>query len=192
MQKKRIAIFASGKGSNALNIIDHFKDHEKIEVGVIITNRREAPVVQGAHDEGIDVVCLSNEAAEDASVLIKVCKEHSIDHIVLAGYLRKIPVDLIADFEERIINIHPALLPKYGGKGMYGDFVHGAILKNKETETGITIHYVNENFDEGRIIAQFHCPVFEMDTLENIRERIQRLEKNYFPFVIEQTLLNSF
>lgn len=192
MQKKRIAIFASGKGSNALNIIDHFKGHDKIEVGVVITNRSEAPVVKSADEKGINVVCLTNETAEDSTVLIKACKEYSIDYIVLAGYLRKIPVDLIANFEERIINIHPALLPKYGGKGMYGDFVHEAILKNKEPETGITIHYVNENFDEGRIIAQFHCPVFEMDTLENIRERVQRLEKNYFPFVIEQTILSSF
>lgn len=192
MQKKRIAIFASGKGSNALNIIDHFKDHSKIEVTVVITNRNEAPVVPAAKAKGVNVVCLSNETAADASVLIAVCSDYSVDYIVLAGYLRKIPTAFISAFGEKIINIHPALLPKHGGKGMYGDFVHEAVIKNSESETGITIHFVNEHFDEGRIIAQFYCPVFNTDSLENLRERVQRLEKQYFPFVIEQTLLSSF
>lgn len=192
MQKKRIAIFASGKGSNAINIIDYFKDHSKIEVAVVITNRNEAPVVQLANDKGIKVVCLSNEAVADASAPLDVCAQNSVDYVVLAGYLRKIPAEFISTFTDRIINIHPALLPKHGGKGMYGDFVHEAVLKNNESETGITIHFVNEHFDEGRIIAQFYCPVFEIDTLDLVRERVQRLEKQYFPFVIEQTLLSAF
>lgn len=192
MQKKRIAIFASGKGSNALNIIDHFNDHPTIEVVAIITNRSDAPVVQNANDKGVEVICLSNETVADASVLIAMCSEHTVDYIILAGYLRKIPEGFITAYRNRIINIHPALLPKYGGKGMYGDFVHESVLKNRETETGITIHFVNEHFDEGRIIAQFYCPVFEIDTIANVRERVQRLEKHYFPFVIEKTLLSSF
>lgn len=192
MQKKRIAIFASGTGSNALNIIDHFKNHPKIEVGVVITNRKEAPVVENAKSKGVEVVCLDNNEVADAAVLNRICVERGIHYIVLAGYLRKIPAGFIHQYEERILNIHPALLPKYGGQGMYGDKVHEAIKLNNETETGITIHFVNEHFDEGRIIAQFHCPVFPEDSVESIRDKVQRLEHQHFPFVIEQTILSSF
>ncbi len=191
MQKKRIAIFASGKGSNALNIIDHFSDHKNIEVAVVITNKSEAPVVQNAKNKGVEVICLSNESAADASLLIDICSDHHVDFIVLAGYLRKIPAAFVSHFQDRIINIHPALLPKFGGKGMYGDFVHEAVLANEEKETGITIHFVNEQFDEGRILAQFYCPVSIGDTLEEIRKRVQQLEQRYFPIVIEQTILNA-
>jgi phosphoribosylglycinamide formyltransferase-1 len=191
MQKKRIAIFASGKGSNALNIIDHFSDHKKIEVAVVITNKSEAPVVQNAKNKDVEVICLSNESAANSSILIDICSNHNVDYIVLAGYLRKIPVAFVSHYQDRIMNIHPALLPKFGGKGMYGDFVHEAVLENEEKETGITIHFVNEQFDEGRILAQFHCPVKIGDTLKEIRERVQQLEQRYFPFVIEQTILSE-
>lgn len=192
MQKKRIAIFASGKGSNALNIIDHFKGHSSIEVAVVLTNRKDAPVIQSADEKGVHVISLDNELVADAAALINSCRSLGAEYIVLAGYLRKIPAAFISEYQDRIINIHPALLPKFGGQGMYGDKVHEAVLRNMESETGITIHYVNENFDEGRIIAQFYCPVFENDSIETIRERVQRLEHNYFPYVIEQTILSSF
>jgi phosphoribosylglycinamide formyltransferase-1 len=186
MQIKRIAIFASGQGSNAINIIDHFNHHDSIRVELVLSNRSDAPVLDSARKKGVSVISLDNSSAANAETLLSICNDSHIDLIVLAGYLRKIPEDLIRAFPEKIINIHPALLPKYGGLGMYGDRVHEAVLNNHEKETGITIHFVNEHFDEGRIIAQFHCPVFSSDTINVLRERIHRLEHNWFPVVIEK------
>lgn len=192
MQDKKIAIFASGRGSNAVNIIQHFKSHETIHVALLISNRTDAFVVQAAEELGVKTMVLTNETAADASILIQICQENAIDAVILAGYLRKIPVGFIQAFTDKIINIHPSLLPKYGGQGMYGDKVHEAVLQNKELETGITIHFVNEHFDEGRIIAQFHCSISQNDHLADIQSKIHHLEQAYFPFVIEQTLKSSF
>jgi phosphoribosylglycinamide formyltransferase 1 len=191
MAKKRIALFASGNGSNALNIITHFKHHESIEVGFVLCNNKAAKVIERAEEKGVQVICLSNNEVADGNLLLKVCRDQNIDFIILAGYLRLIPSDLILGFKDRIINLHPALLPKYGGKGMYGNFVHEAVIKNKEQESGITVHLVNEQFDEGRILAQLHCSVEPNETISSLQLKIQQLEHFYFPLVIEHTLLTQ-
>ena len=189
MGKLKLALFASGSGSNALKIIDYFASHASIEVSFVLSNKKDAPIVEAASLKKTKVIVLNNEQVSDGVLLTKTCKENGVDFIILAGYLRKIPVYLLENYSDKIINVHPALLPKYGGKGMYGQHVHEAVLANKETETGITIHYVNENFDEGRIIAQFNCPVIESDDLPSIQRKIQYLEHSYFSYVIEKTLI---
>lgn len=189
MAKIRLALFASGTGSNALKIIDHFSTNSSIEVGCVISNKKDAPIVESARKKGIEVLCFTNYEVADGEFITNVCHEKGIDFIILAGYLRKIPVELLTAYSDKIINVHPSLLPKHGGQGMYGTFVHEAVLKNQDRETGITIHFVNEHFDEGRIIAQFYCSVDEGDTLKEIQSKIQRLEHTYFPLVIEKTIL---
>lgn len=189
MVKIKLALFASGSGSNALKIIDYFSFHPSIEVAFVLSNKKDAPIVEAAQKKGVKVHVFNNEEVADGDFLSKICLEEGVDFIILAGYLRKIPQQLLVNYSDKIINVHPALLPKYGGKGMYGKHVHEAVLKNKETETGITIHYVNENFDEGRIIAQFHCAVFKEDTLKSIQNKIQYLEHSYFSVVIEKTIM---
>lgn len=188
MAKRRLALFASGTGSNALKIMDHFSTHPEIEIGFLLSNKKDAPVVQASEMKGIKVFTFTNEEVANGTLLVEKCIEEKIDYIILAGFLRKIPTQLTRHFSDKMINIHPSLLPKYGGQGMYGKFVHEAVIKNKDQETGITIHYVNEHFDEGRIIAQFHCAVEASDTVESVQIKIQQLEHAYFPFVIEQTI----
>ncbi len=189
MVKIKLALFASGSGSNALKIIDYFSFHPSIEVAFVLSNKKDAPIVEAAQKKRVKVHVFSNDEVSDGQFLSKICLDEGVDFIILAGYLRKIPEQLLVSYSDKIINVHPALLPKYGGKGMYGKHVHEAVLKNKETETGITIHYVNENFDEGRIIAQFHCAVFEEDTLQSVQDKIQYLEHSYFSVVIEKTIM---
>ena len=157
MTKIRVAIFASGTGSNAVNLIHFFKNHDSIEVAFVLSNKADAPVLASAQNLGIQTINCSNSEAGEVGFLTTVCRAEKIDWIILAGYLRLIPTDLIQAFPNKIINLHPALLPNYGGKGMHGRNVHTAVLANRETESGITIHLVNEEFDSGRIIAQFHC-----------------------------------
>jgi phosphoribosylglycinamide formyltransferase 1 len=188
MAKIKLALFASGSGSNALKIMDFFSDSTEVEVTFLLCNKKDAPIVKLAGDKQIEVFVFSNEEVENGFFLVDFCQKKKIDVIILAGYLRKIPSKLIQNFPERIINIHPSLLPKHGGKGMYGKFVHEAVLKNKDTETGITIHFVNEEFDKGRIIAQYSCAVSSEDTLEDVQRKIQELEHTYFSEVIANTL----
>lgn len=188
MAKKRLALFASGTGSNAIKIMDHFSIHPEVEIGFLLCNKKDAPVVPASEGKGVKVITMTNEEVANGPLLTETCIHEKIDFIILAGFLRKIPDQLIHHFSNKIINIHPALLPKHGGQGMYGRFVHEAVIKNKDQETGITIHYVNEHFDEGRIIAQFHCAVDANDTVESVQLKIQQLEHAYFPFVIEQTI----
>jgi phosphoribosylglycinamide formyltransferase 1 len=188
MNKKRIAVFASGKGSNALNLIRHFKTDPKAEVAFVLSNRSDAGVLTLAEENGVRTVILSNEEVANADLLIDLCKTNEIDLIVLAGYLRKIPEGLILHYPERIVNIHPALLPKFGGKNMYGDKVHEAVLASGEKESGITIHFVNEEFDKGRVIDQFTCTVEKNDTLETLRSKIQGLEHAHFAPVISKII----
>ncbi len=184
-----MAIFASGQGSNALNIIAHFENHPEIEITFVLSNRADAKVLEEAKKLGVDTLHFENSKVEDGPFMTALCASHHIDFIVLAGYLRKIPELLIDHYPERIFNIHPALLPKFGGAGMYGKFVHEAVISGKETETGISIHYVNAEFDSGRIIAQFRCLVEPHDTLEEVTQKVQQLEQAYFPVVIEKTIL---
>lgn len=190
MAKIRLALFASGSGSNAINIIDHFMGHQSVEIAFVLTNKKDAPVIQKCQMRNVETVILSNDLVSQGSVLIDICREKKVDFIVLAGYLRLIPSDFIHAYQERILNIHPSLLPKYGGQGMYGDHVHAAVLNSKEKESGISIHFVDEVFDKGRMIAQFQCPVNEKDTIDTLKTRVQQLEHSYFPFVIEKTVLN--
>jgi phosphoribosylglycinamide formyltransferase-1 len=188
MKKHRIALFVSGVGSNALNIAAYFNAHPTVDVALLLTNNASSPVLYDFEKMHIPCVIVNNSEAADGTCLISMCQDHDIDTIILAGYLRLIPVSFIQAYSNRIINIHPALLPKFGGKGMYGDRVHEAVLANKSTESGITIHMVNEHFDDGRKLAQFFCVVDSTDTVESLRKKVQQLEHAYYPLVIEQTL----
>lgn len=189
MQKQRIAIFASGAGSNALNLIRFFENHTSIEVAFVLSNKADAPIVNSARELGTETLTLTNAEVANGKLLLDACHKRKADWIILAGYLRLIPSDFIHAYENRIINLHPSLLPKYGGKGMHGRHVHLAVLANKEKESGITIHFVNEEFDKGRIIAQFHCSIEENEAVEDLEKKIRYLEQNYLPTVIQNTLL---
>ncbi len=189
MQKKRIAIFASGTGSNALNLIHFFEGHSSIEVAFVLSNKADAPVLESAGKLGIKTMHFSNKEVADGSFLVKLCNDEGVDWIILAGYLRLIPSELIQAFPDKIINLHPSLLPNYGGKGMHGRHVHDAVLANGEDESGITIHFVNEEFDKGRIIAQFHCSIDPSDKVEDLEKKIRYLEHSYLPTVVQHTIL---
>lgn len=191
MNNHSIALFASGNGSNALNIIGYFKENPTIHVALLICNKKDALVVQKAKDAGVEVLIFDNEAFENGLTVLQELDYREIDWIVLAGFLRKIPTNLINGFPNKIINIHPSLLPKYGGKGMYGKFVHEAVYAAKEKETGITIHLVNEEFDKGEILAQFKTELSPTDTPADIAQKINLLELSNFPNIVEHTIKNQ-
>lgn len=191
MDKKRVAIFASGSGSNAMNLIHHFKGHSSIEVAFVLTNNSSAGIIEKAEGIGVKTIVLSNAEVAKGDVLKSLCEQENIHWIVLAGYLRLVPAGFINSYENRIINLHPALLPKFGGKGMFGQHVHRAVVESGETESGITIHFVNSEFDKGRIIAQFRCSVKAEDTASDLDRKIRVLEQSYLPTVVEKTILNS-
>jgi formyltetrahydrofolate-dependent phosphoribosylglycinamide formyltransferase len=186
VSRTHIAIFASGAGSNAQKIIDHFKNSASIKIDLVICNKPTAGVLEIARKENIPSIIIEKERFFSGDGYIKELKERSIDLIVLAGFLWKIPDILVNAYPKRIINIHPALLPKYGGKGMYGSNVHDAVLSAKENESGITIHYVDQHYDNGDIILQVKCPVLEGDTSETLSHRIHALEHANYPVVIEE------
>ncbi len=183
-----IAIFASGTGSNALKIIQHFEQHPQINVRLIVSNKAEAYVLTTAAKYDIPTLVLQRKNFYQSEQLLTDLQAHQIDFIVLAGFLWLIPAYLVKHFPKRMINIHPALLPKYGGKGMYGMHVHQAVYQAKEPETGITIHYVNEQYDEGNIIFQARCALTPQDTPPEIAKKIQQLEHQHFAKVIEDLL----
>lgn len=185
---KRIVIFASGSGSNAENIISFFSEKSQAEVVAVLTNKSAAVVLERCDRLGVPGFYFNKPAFRESDAVLRLLKGLDADLIVLAGFLWKVPTHLIEAFPNKIINIHPALLPKYGGKGMYGDRVHQAVKDNKETETGITIHYVNENYDEGAIIFQAKTKVEASDTPESIAQKVHRLEYEHFPQVIEKVL----
>lgn len=184
----RIAIFASGAGSNAAKIIDHFRTHETAGVALIVCNRPGAGVLDIAERENIPVLMLQKERFFSDDAYLPELRAKEIDFIVLAGFLWKIPQLLIDAFPEAIINIHPALLPAYGGKGMYGMKVHAAVLAAGERFSGITIHYVDEHYDNGDIIFQERCEVKANDTPETLAARIHQLEYAHFPQVVDQVV----
>jgi len=183
----KIAIFASGSGSNAENIISYFQNNPDFAFPVILSNKSEAFVHQRAKNLHVPSFTFSKVEFEDGITIINLLKGYKIDCIVLAGFLLKIPQVLVDNFPHKIVNIHPALLPKYGGKGMYGSKVHEAVKNAAETESGITIHYVNENYDEGNIIFQAKCQLLPNDTAESIAEKVHALEYEHFPKIIEKT-----
>ena len=187
---KKIVIFASGSGTNAENIIKYFENKSIATVVAIFTNNPKAKVIERAHKFQIPTEIFSKEELSESKVLQKL-NDFAPDLIVLAGFLLKLPENIIEFYPNKIINIHPALLPKYGGKGMYGMNVHKAIVENKEKETGITIHYVNENYDEGNIIFQKKVTLLITDTPEVVAEKIHELEQKYFPTVIDELLTSN-
>lgn len=186
--KKRIAIFASGTGSNAVNFINYFKASAQVEIALVLSNKADAPVLGKATSMGIITVSVTNRQAANGPFMTQLMIEHKIDFIVLAGYLRLIPTELINAFNRKMVNIHPSLLPKYGGKGMYGGKVHQAVIANQEPESGITIHYVNEVYDKGEIISQERIGVAPNDTPDSLAQKIHELEHKHFPVVVEKVL----
>lgn len=186
----RIAIFASGSGTNAEEIIKYFQKSDTIRVSKVYSNKKDAGVF--ARCERLHVPCtwFSREAFYDSSRVLHDVQLHA-DFVVLAGFLWKIPQDFVSAFPNKMVNIHPALLPKYGGKGMYGMNVHEAVKANNETETGITIHFVNEHYDEGGIIFQAKTQLSSEDSPEDIAHKIHELEYAHFPKVIEETILKN-
>jgi len=184
---KKIVLFASGSGSNAENIIKHFKETKIAEVVSVFTNNPNAKVIERAKNHQIPVEIFSKNELLERNVLQKIQKIDP-DLIVLAGFLLKFPENIIELYPNKIINIHPALLPNYGGKGMYGIHIHRAIVNNKEKETGISIHYVNEHYDEGAIIFQANVALTDQDTPETVAEKIHELEQKHFPEIIQRLL----
>jgi len=181
----KIAIFASGSGTNAENIIKFSKENKKFEISAIFSNNKNAYVVQRAINHNIKYHIFSRTEFYKSLYILELLKDEDIDFIVLAGFLWLIPEYLIETYPNKIINIHPALLPKYGGKGMYGMNVHKSVIENKEKESGITIHYVNKEYDKGNIIFQAKFKISDNDTPENVAKKVHELEYKHFPEVIE-------
>lgn len=184
---KRLAILASGSGSNAEKIMAHFQNSEKAEIALVASNKADAFVLERAKKFEVPTYTFTRKEM-DAGALLEKLKAEKIDWVILAGFLLKIPVELTRAFPDKMVNIHPALLPKYGGKGMYGSFVHEAVKAAGDTETGITIHLLNENYDEGRIVFQASTPLTESDTPDSIAEKVHALEHKHFPEVIESLM----
>lgn len=185
-----LAIFASGAGSNAEKIIEYFEGNDRIQVALVVCNKPTAGVLKIAEKHGISSILIEKEGFFSQNSCVSALKDHQIDFIVLAGFLWKVPDALVNAYRGKIVNIHPALLPNYGGKGMYGMRVHEAVIQAGETESGITIHYVDEHYDEGDIIFQAKCPIEPGDTPEILAQKIHVLEHRHFPVVIAE-LLNS-
>jgi len=185
---QRIAIFASGTGTNTVRIIEYFKGHSNIRVSLVLSNKPDAPVLEKAKSFGVETFAFNRGQLYETNQVIEKLQAEKIDFIVLAGFLWKVPDNLLKAYPDRIINIHPALLPKFGGKGMYGMNVHRAVKDAGETETGISIHLVNEEYDKGRMLFQAKCEVTEADTPETIAQKVHALEHAHFPQQIESYL----
>ncbi|MEO7265645.1 MAG: phosphoribosylglycinamide formyltransferase [Ferruginibacter sp.] len=186
----RIAIFASGAGSNAKKIIEYFQKHQQIRVTLVVCNKKEAGVINIAGDHNIEILMIKKADLLNGHLLEQL-KEKKINWIILAGFLLKIPADIIGAYPSKIINIHPALLPAYGGEGMYGKRVHESVLANKEIQSGISIHYVDDIYDHGEIISRLYCPVDENETPESLATKIQALEHQHFATTIESVIKNA-
>jgi len=186
--KKRIVIFASGTGTNAQNIIRFFNHGEAARVVLVLSNRRSAAVLDKASDESVEAQSFTREDLYENGRVKALLQKADPDLVVLAGFLLKFPADILDDYKGKVINIHPALLPKYGGKGMYGQHVHDAVLANNESQSGITIHYVNDQYDEGAIIFQKALELDKGETPASLAGRIHQLEHTYFPLVINRLL----
>jgi phosphoribosylglycinamide formyltransferase-1 len=189
MKEQRIAIFASGSGTNAQNIFEYFSENENVVVDSMWSNNPDAFALERAKKFGIKTFVFNKNEFRNTSFVVEELQKRKVDLIVLAGFLWLIPMNLIQNF--RIINIHPALLPKYGGKGMYGIKVHHAVVENKDIESGISIHFVNEKYDEGEIIFQAKCPVLPTDSADDVANKVHQLEYKYFPELIEKVLLEK-
>lgn len=185
--EKKIAIFASGNGTNAENIIRYFQAKQgETQVVLVVCNRWRAKVFDRAEQLGVSCIYMNKDAWATGGEVMRLLREREIDFIVLAGFLARVPDVILQAYPQRIVNIHPSLLPKFGGKGMYGDRVHQAVLEAGEQESGITIQYINEHYDEGDIIAQYRCPVLPGDTPDELAKRVHALEYEYYPQVVER------
>ncbi|ADV42577.1 phosphoribosylglycinamide formyltransferase [Bacteroides helcogenes] len=187
---KNIAVLASGSGTNTENIIRFFREKDSACVRLVLTNRQDALVLERAKRLGVPYACFAKNDWESGEAILPLLQEHDIDFIVLAGFLARVPNSILHAYPNKMINIHPSLLPKFGGKGMYGDRVHEAVIAAGEKESGITIHYTNEHYDEGAVICQIKCSVLPGDTPDILAQRIHKLEYEYYPRVIEE-LLNT-
>ena len=186
----RLAIFASGNGGNAENITRYFSSSNEIKPVIFVSNKKEASVHERARNLGIPSYTFSKNEFDEGTPIVEKLREYEVDFVVLAGFLLKISQPILDAFPDKIVNIHPALLPKFGGKGMYGNHVHRAVVEAGERESGITIHYVNENYDEGNIIFQAKCEVLSSDTSDDVAKKVSELEYEWFPRVIEGILKN--
>lgn len=189
---RRVAIFVSGSGTNCENIIRYFAQSTTIQISLVLSNKSDAYALTRAKRLGVPTIIVPKKDFNDASILLPILQSNDIDFIILAGFLLMIPNFLIAAFPKRMINIHPALLPKFGGKGMYGHHVHEAVKAAGETETGFTVHWVSDVCDGGEIIAQYRTPLDSTDTVEDIAEKEHQLEMKYFPSVIEKVITETF
>ena len=185
---KKIAVFASGSGSNAQKIIEYFAQKPVAKVEIILTNKKEAYVLERAKNFHIPSYIFNREQFYNSDQILELLAHLQIDLIVLAGFLWLVPQNLLQHYPNRIVNIHPALLPKFGGKGMYGERVHEAVVANREQYSGITIHYINEHYDEGDIIFQARCKVDPSDSAEDVARKVHALEYEHFPRVIDEVL----
>lgn len=185
---KKIAIFASGTGSNAVNLTRYFSDKNDAKVALLISDNPAAPVLKKIEQMGVPSEVVTKEQFQNADYMLSLFKKHDISFIILAGFLKMLPLYMVEAYENRIINIHPSLLPKYGGKGMYGMRVHEAVIAAGDDISGITIHYVNPHYDEGKIIFQATCPVLPNDTPEEVARKVHELEYEHFPKVAEKLL----
>jgi len=188
----KLAIFASGSGSNAENIVNYFSNNASVYIDVIISNKPDAYVLERAGKLDIESFVFSKQDFMEPKNILQLLNERRIDFIVLAGFLLKIPEKIITEYSGRIVNIHPALLPKYGGKGMYGDNVHKAVVESGDGKTGITIHFVNDKYDEGDIIFQAECAVDKNDTYDMVARKVRQLEYRYYPEIIEKIIHESY
>jgi phosphoribosylglycinamide formyltransferase-1 len=188
MQTINVAIFASGAGSNAQKLIDYFRQHSEIKIALIVCNKPGAGVLTIAQKENIPSLLIEKEQFFRGNAYVEELKQHNVDFIVLAGFLWKVPVQLIKAYPHRIVNIHPALLPNYGGKGMYGRFVHEAVIAAKETKSGISIHYVDELYDHGQLIFQASCTIDAADTPDTLAQKIHALEHEHYPLIVEKVV----
>ena len=187
MAKQRLSLFISGKGTHAINLIHYFKNSTDLEVAAVLSTKENEKVENLCKEEGISYESFTQKTIE-ALDLMQFCEKQSVDWIILAGFLKKVPEELVRHYPNKIINLHPALLPKFGGKGMYGLHVHNAVIAANELKSGITIHYVNEDFDKGEIIAQFETKIDTEETPESLAEKIHDLEMKHFPEVIERVV----
>ena len=186
----RLALFASGSGTNVQNICEYFKNHNSIKPIIVLSDKEEAYVLERAKNLNVKSEHFNYISTSSEELLAKI-KDHKVTHIILAGYLRLVPSKIIKTFKNKILNIHPSLLPKFGGKGFYGHHVHKSVLESNEQESGITIHLVNEKYDEGKILFQKSTPIFDNDDVASLSSRIHNLEYKYYPQIIEKYLLNQ-
>lgn len=191
MDGHKIAILVSGTGTNAINIIEYFEKNSVADVALVVSNKTDALAVKKAQNKGVKTIVFNNESFKKNSIVLNYLKSESIDFIVLAGFLMKVPNDIIHAYPNKIVNLHPSLLPKYGGKGMYGSHVHRAVIEAQESESGISIHFVNEEYDEGAIIFQAKVSVEKKDSVEVLAQKIRQLEHRFFPKIVEQVISKS-